>query len=84
MGDLFNTDPNRSTRAGRKAVAISPANTDFPTPMRIYVAVAGNVEFRAVDDSANITLPSVAAGTVLPWIVKRIGTNTTATVVGIP
>lgn len=77
MGDI-----DRAAYCPRSAEAVTPADSDLSG--KIYVGVfvggAGNLAVRMAEDSANVTLVGVAAGTFLPIAVKRVAsTNTTAT-----
>lgn len=74
---------------GFGGVPISLASTDFTVPntvKAICVVAAGNVVFRAVDGTADITITGAQVGYILPWhasVIRRTGTTATlATVIG--
>lgn len=73
--------PDWSAPATR-AAAITKADADFGSGViyrALWVGGAGNVTLRGADDSADVELVGVPAGTLLPIAVKRVATATTAT-----
>jgi hypothetical protein len=61
-------------------VAITPADVDLTdVPRALYVGGAGNLVLRGIEDSTNVTLVGVPAGTIIPVRAKRIAAATTAT-----
>jgi hypothetical protein len=74
---------------GFGGASISLASTDFTVPAdvkAIVVTTGGNVVFRAVDGTSDITMTGVATGYVLPYhcsVIRRTGTTATlATIIG--
>lgn len=65
-----------------KATAVTPsATSDLPKPGCIYVGGAGDVKCtpQGNADDSYITFKNVPTGTILPVMVKRVHTDTTAT-----
>lgn len=75
--------PNSSgDLATASAFAITPSDSaDLAKAIRgIYVGVAGNLSVILEDDSAQVTLIGVVAGSIYPLRAKRVlSTSTTAT-----
>lgn len=79
QGDL----PDWSAPATR-AAAITPADADFASGViyrALWIGGAGNLTVRFADDSGDVTLSAVPAGTLLPIAVKQVRTTTTATLI---
>ncbi len=62
-----------------KAVTTS-ASQDLPKPGCIYVGTAGNVKATAVGDADDtyVTFKNVPAGMIIPVMIKRVHTDSTA------
>ena len=70
----------------RKVATVTPSDSanlqqnGVDRPARIWVGGAGNVSIIAADDTADVVITGVPAGTQLPILVKRVrATGTTAT-----
>lgn len=64
--------------------AVTPHDDNDLDPIadELWVGGAGNVVLIGADDTVSVTITAVAAGTRLPWRVKRVlATNTTATLI---
>lgn len=63
--------------------AVTPHATDplTTTPRAVYVGGAGNLVVRLMNDSADITLSAVPAGTLLPIRPSHIRSTSTATLI---
>ncbi len=77
---LTNANGHTVNLQASKIVAVTPDDDDdFSTPGFLYVGGAGNIAVIAAGDTDSVILHSVAAGSVLPIIVKRVlSTGTTA------
>lgn len=65
-----------------KGDVIAPADVDLANiPRAIYVGGEGDVTGILEDDTAEITLYNVGAGSLLPFRFKRISASTTATLI---
>ncbi len=64
----------------RQGATIAPAADDLPTASRIVVLAAGDATIIPVDndDAGTLTFTGLAAGQILPFIVRRV-TAATAT-----
>lgn len=85
MTDKY-SDVDSVMSSGRKGFAITPHDTTelALTPKALWIGGAGTVVVRLADDSADITLSGVAAGTLLPIRPKLVKTTSTCTgIVGI-
>ncbi len=83
MASWQGTPPDWSAPATR-AASISPADSDFANGViyrALWVGGAGNLTVRMADDSGDVTLSGVPAGTLLPLAVKRVAATTTATLI---
>ena len=82
MADKY-SDVDSVMASGRKGFAITPHDsTELAlTPKAVWVGGAGNLVVRLVDDSADITISGVAAGTLLPIRPKLVKTTSTATLI---
>lgn len=80
MADKY-SDVDSVMASARKGFAITPHDsTELAlTPKAVWVGGAGNLVVRLVDDSSDITISGVAAGTLLPIRPKLVKTTTTAT-----
>ena len=70
----FESDP------ARKGAAVTPSDSaDIQTTRGLYVGAAGDIVVIFRNDTASVTLVAVAAGTTLPYAIKRVlSTGTTA------
>lgn len=82
MADKY-SDVDSVMASGRKGFAITPHDsTELAlTPKAVWVGGAGNLVVRLVDDSADITISGIAAGTLLPIRPKLVKTTSTATLI---
>ena len=80
MTDKY-SDVDSVMSSARKGFAITPNDsTDIAlTAKAVWVGGAGNLVVRLEDDSADITISGIAAGTLLPIRPKLIKTTSTAT-----
>lgn len=80
MADKY-SDVDSVMASGRKGFAITPNDsTELAlTPKAVWVGGAGNLVVRLIDDSADITISGIAAGTLLPIRPKLVKTTSTAT-----
>lgn len=68
--------------ASQHAVLTPNDTTDIsPRPRALYINTAGDVQITD-ENGVSVTYASVAAGTILPFSPVRLGSATTATVVG--
>jgi hypothetical protein len=64
--------------SAKRAVVITPADTDLAAPVRgLYVGTAGVVRITTVGGD-DVTIPSVPAGAILPLEIKRVWLSTTS------
>jgi hypothetical protein len=73
--------PRQELTTASQLIAISPSDTTnlAASIKSIYVGSAGNLNITACDDTTNVQVNNVLAGTVLPIAPIRIGaTGTTA------
>lgn len=82
MADKY-SDVDSVMASARKGFAITPHDsTELAlTPKAVWVGGAGNLVVRLVDDSSDITISGVAAGTLLPIRPKLVKTTSTATLI---
>jgi hypothetical protein len=80
MTDKY-SDVDSVMSSARKGFAITPNDsTEIAlTAKAVWVGGAGNLVVRLEDDSADITISGIAAGTLLPIRPKFIKTTSTAT-----
>jgi hypothetical protein len=80
MTDKY-SDVDSVMSSARKGFAITPNDsTEIAlTPKAVWVGGAGNLVVRLEDDSADITISGIAAGTLLPIRPKFIKTTSTCT-----
>lgn len=80
MADKY-SDVDSVMASGRKGFAITPNDsTELAlTPKAVWVGGAGNLVVRLIDDSGDITISGIAAGTLLPIRPKLVKTTSTAT-----
>lgn len=82
MADNFASFIDNVSAPARRATVVTPVDTDTvldPLPKALIIGGAGNLKFRAVDSSADVTIP-VSAGQIVPVraVYVRL-TGTTAT-----
>jgi hypothetical protein len=82
MTDKY-ADVDSVMSSARKGFAITPHDTTeiALTPKAVWVGGAGNLVVRLEDDSSDITISGIAAGTLLPIRPKLIKTTSTATLI---
>ena len=82
MADKY-SDVDSVMASGRKGFSITPHDsTELAlTPKAVWSGGVGNLVVRLVDDSADITISGVAAGTLLPIRPKLVKTTSTATLI---
>ena len=80
MTDKY-SDVDSIMSSSRKGFAITPNDsTEIAlTAKAVWVGGAGNLVVRLEDDSADITISGISAGTLLPIRPKLIKTTSTAT-----
>lgn len=82
MADEFTSTSDSTTSPARNASAVTPHDTNplANTSKGLFVGGAGNIACRFADDSADVTITGVVAGSILPIRVSHVrDTNTTAT-----
>lgn len=65
------------------AVTITPSNTtEYDPPIAVWALTAGTIVFDAAIGATNVTV-AVEANTLIPVLVRRVRTGTSATVLGL-
>lgn len=71
-----------STAPAIHGTAVTPSDSEAVTYRSLWVGGVGNVAVMFAGDSVAVTITAVAAGTLLPFAVRRVmSTNTTATLI---
>ena len=79
--DRWNTltgTPQARTGPGRRAVTVTPADSDLTEVTRaVYVGAAGNLAVLLADDATPVIFVAVAAGSLFPLQCLQIRTTST-------
>lgn len=81
MADEFSGTTDTSTAPARNLSPVTPHATNAldDVSKALYVGGAGNLVVRAVDDTVDVTMFAVPAGSIIPVRVSHVRATTTAT-----
>ncbi len=82
MSDSFKSFADSPVGPARSAIAVVPSDTVplVRLPKALYVGGSGDIVLRAVDNTDDVVLAGIAAGSILPvraQIVRATGTTAT-------